>query len=71
MRTVKRIILITLSIFAFILLIGECNNFIMLLATKVLGFLICYIIRHLWLLWNMDEDKIVKFLINDGLCRME
>lgn len=71
MRTVKRIILITLSVFAFILLIGECNNFIMLLATKVLGFLICYIIRRLWLLWNMDEDKIVKFLINDGLCRME
>lgn len=71
MRTVKRIILITLSVFAFILLIGECNNFTMLLATKVLGFLICYIIRRLWLLWNMDEDKIVKFLINDGLCRME
>ena len=71
MRTVKRIILITLSVFAFILLIGECNNLIMLLATKVLGFSICYIIRRLWLLWNMDEDKIVKFLINDGLCRME
>ena len=71
MRNIKRAILITLLIFAFILLICECNNFIMLLATKVLGFLICYIIRRLWLLWNMDEDKIVKFLINDGLCRME
>lgn len=60
MGCIKRFILSLIGISAFILLISESSSMLLLLMSKVIGAVLCFIFYKLWKMWKMAEDKFVK-----------
>lgn len=64
-QTAKRIILPILFIIAFVLLVCESESLLITFATKILSVFFFACFYSLWVVWNMDEDHIVKKLTGE------
>lgn len=69
MRNVRRITVFMLSVAALFLLIGECDDMKYFVTIKIIGLVLCAVIHRLWVSWKMDDDEIVRYLMDDGLWR--
>lgn len=67
MKNARRITIFVLFVAALFLLIGECDGMMYFVAIKVAGLLLCGVICKLWTAWKMDDDEVVRLLMDDGL----
>ena len=67
MKNVRRITIFVLSVIALFLLIGDCDDMLYFVVIKIIGLAICGVIYRLWTTWKMDDDEVVRFLMDDGL----
>lgn len=67
MKNVRRITLFVLFVAALFLLIGDCDDVLYFVVIKIVGLAICGVICRLWTAWKMDDDEVVRFLMDDGL----
>lgn len=67
MKNVRRITLFVLFVAALFLLIGDCDDMLYFVVIKIVGLAICGVIYRLWTAWKMDDDEVVRLLMDDGL----